>query len=991
MLQTNLYDYDLQFSLQFNNTQTLVLEPISLCLEPMNWSKIINRIPRDKKWFGFWTDYIEDKFGLLFSFEEAGGITGGGDFLMNIYETYGDQAEVYFALGYAKSQQIPSYSTGQIIKRWRVNLQEYEKKDGSHRNRFGGIMTSIEKMPFQGKLAARMKTKCAVNAVLNMDGDPLTPISSYTARLHSKTLEETTIFSSPAPITLPESVSTFFDTYLVFQLDQNGSVINELYDVFTQPAGILNTGSRLPASAGVPAPANGSGIYLTGGPSTPLTSALAPPFSTLISQYIPSTSGLLSISVVGGGPNTSWYYYGFASDPGYWTATPRVVVMRLIDGVYQIISETDGVTKIISVGGTPTGNPYPTPPMIGSFPSATNLNTSSTQYILPSVTGFTARADCHQVSGYSVDEELLNIEVLAGDQVFLHIILCPNRTVKTEVSSWIQLDNWFNTITYKQLTIAPPSTAPAYRFFDVINQMLENITGQKNALRSPILEEGGALWNVLTTNGYALRNFNALINQPTMDLESILSSIQAITFIGVGIQEINEIEYMYIDYAPNLMKSLVIDTYLDTLQWEESHDTSYSYNLWQLGYNTWQGLNLIMQDEFNTQGEYLTQFMTYGNNTFNLMSNLIGSGYLLEEQRRNQFLLNPNQSLQNDNDWFIIATSEPNAFHNLAISASNATSRIAFYQTSMALLAGDKFVLSFLPWSNTASYVLGSVVSDGATNYICQSASGNFTSNLPPHLDAVNWHVGGGANAGTIFTIVVESSTFVGEDIYSVTPAPVDELYGAYTVTITPPSPDQVFAERNQPFQICSGVIDPSTIYNGRFSPKHILYEWLPLVCVGLWFFNNSNPNNLTISQIVTTLVKMNSKFTSKFIQSEPFKGNCGTNTLVEFNREFVMTYTQDILPRDLALFSPKVGMCSIRRGWNDFELLRKALSGETGDASKDFGGLALQDSNNEVWFCHVIDLSYDQVKEMINLTVRKVKLLYSISTTDILGYATEQ
>ena len=231
-MQTNLYDNSLYFALQFQDQTTNILQPVTLCIEPMNWDKLVNDIPRDLSWYAFWSDFMEDSYGLCFTFLE----NGGGEYLKNIYDTFGDQAVVWFMFGY----------TGQKpIKKWRVNLQDYELDYGSDISEFGGVLTSIEKMPFQGKLKARMSTPCQINAYINMDGDLLTPIPVQTVRLHSKTLLEETVASTQIPITLPESVPTFFDTYLIIQPDLTNAVIDELYQVFNQPTGILDTTSRI--------------------------------------------------------------------------------------------------------------------------------------------------------------------------------------------------------------------------------------------------------------------------------------------------------------------------------------------------------------------------------------------------------------------------------------------------------------------------------------------------------------------------------------------------------------------------------------------------------------------------------------------------------------------------------------------------------------------------------------------------------------------------
>ena len=952
-MQTNLYDNSLYFALQFQDQTTNILQPLTLCIEPMNWDKLVNDIPRDLSWYAFWSDFMEDSYGLCFTFLE----NGGGEYLKNIYDTFGDQAVVWFMFGYTGHKPI---------KKWRVNLQDYELDYGSDISEFGGVLTSIEKMPFQGKLKARMSTPCQINAYINMDGDLLTPIPVQTVRLHSKTLLEETVASTQIPITLPESVPTFFDTYLIIQPDLTNAVIDELYQVFNQPTGILDTTSRIPASSGIPSAPHGSGIYTSLGPPD----VLADPFLNNICQFNPSTSGLLEVIWSGGTVDTSFYWYKTGGlTHNYWGVTPRVVVTRLILGVWTVVGEYDGTTQIVST--FVDSGVHPTAPMIGSTPSATNLNTASTQYILPSVTGSSPRGNCNQCSGYTFNEDFINIQVEAGDCVYVHLLMCTNGTTKTANNAWVQVDQFVNDITFKQLTVTPGSTSDCYRAFDIITQQLENITGQKNALISNYYSEGGAGYNRVYTNGYGLRNFNALYNQPKKSLEAFLKDEQATYCLGVGIQELEGIEYLRIEYITDFFKPLVINTYENTFEWKEKHNKDFCFNKFEFGYNKWQGLNLIMEDEFNTKGDYLTQFLKYGDAMLSKMSDTIHAGYMIEEQRRNQFNVNPNQSLQEDETLFCINVRTPNIFllqnPSFVAPIANNNPIISFGQL-MFLQFGDAVKITFTgpgaylgtmsfgiaqseistypndnysiftegTWISGTTYGYNTIIYDnsGGGWYICYLA---VTSSTPPNLDAAHW----------------TAWIFLG---YS----------GGYTIEVIAPAPNQLFSERNQPFQICSGVIDPSTIYNGRDSLKHILYNWAPIIGIGLYFIDPLS-KDWAVSQIVTTLVRMNSKFTTKFNVDETFQGNVGQLTLNEFTREQISNIA------NYRLFSPIQGTCKIRIGWNEFEENRLALSGETGDETKDFGGLVLKDNKGEMWFCHVMDMKQNNYDEMCELNVQKV------------------
>ena len=149
---------------------------------------------------------------------------------------------------------------------------------------------------------------------------------------------------------------------------------------------------------------------------------------------------------------------------------------------------------------------------------------------------------------------------------------------------------------------------------------------------------------------------------------------------------------------------------------------------------------------------------------------------------------------------------------------------------------------------------------------------------------------------------------------------------------------------------------------------KHILFNWRPILGVGLSFIN---PDDLSfqVSQIVVTLAKMNSIFTSKFFASEPNKGNSGVLVLTEIVREFVSNY----LSNGENIYSPTGAECKIKIGQNDLNLIRMSLCGETG-TYKDFGGLILKNDFDEFWFCKVDDIQYDIVKQIATLKVQLVR-----------------
>ena len=878
-LQTNLYDSEIYFALSYNGFSTFILEP-------KGWDKITNHIPRDPKWMGFWSDFIEDKYGMLFTYASDGDLTGGAQMLYDIYNGIGSEAIVYFSMG------IMNFNTPQQINEWKINLNVYVED-------FGGVSTSIEKMPFQGKLRARMSKSVTINDYTGADGNLLTPIPNSTLRLHSKSILETTGGESQSKQISDEYVDGGANLFLVLITpDQSNLAPNELSNVFTQQMGFVNTGTN-------------SGDALT-----------SDTFTNQISNYVPTTSGTVSISYSGSFTFWAWCRNASMGTVGIidgslsFTVTPRLVVQRYIGNTLTIVNTYLGTPSVMDV--TSPGFTFPAVPPIGSFPQVTGTGPSPTEN----------RNQSNTLNFSWNENSFQNILLQQGDNVYIHLFLTHQSFVGGSLTSPFSgllmfVDNYTNNIEYTQLTVTPGSTAPAYRAFDLLTQMVESITGQKNAVISNYFSEGGEGYKFLFSNGYGIRNFGGSSYKMIKDLSSFLTSLQNIECLGVGIKKISGIEYLVIEKMSHFFQNGVILRNIDTFLWKNKHSSKFCYNKVEYGYSKFEGLNLIQQDEYNVSCSALLQFLQTQDNVLNIQTDLIYSGYLLEEQRRNQFIANPGQSLTNDSDWFGIATFEPNIFKSIIVQFDNVDLRVGFFQTSMTLILGDTFT------------------------------------------------VDSGSNLGTIFTIQSEVPGYpiLGLDIYQITPAPINEAPFTTNLTIIPSSPDQVFAERNQPFSICSGIIDPSTIYNARRSPKHILYNWRPLLGVGLFFVDIMSPD-FSVSQIINTPVKMNSLLTTKYLPTEQFKGNIGDLTITEINREFITNY----LHLGSNLFQPTGAECKIKIGWNEMNILRQALSGETGDTTLDYGGVVLNDDKGQNWFCHIIDIQYDIVKQVATLDVQKVK-----------------
>lgn len=878
MIQTNLYDFVCYFALTVNGVKTEIFEPSS-------WDKITNHIPRDPVFHGFTSDFIEDKYGLLFTFEVAlslfdrSPLTGGGQILMDAYESTGPDTEVFFEFGERRrATLIP-------IKKWRVYLTEYGRD-------FGGVGTSIEKMPLQGKIRSRQNSPVSLNQFQNFDKNTLTPISTWQLRLHNKTLQETSISQS----TNPSDSNEYFDGggqiyEILIQPDMSNLVTNELSQVFEQPLGLINTTIRN-----------------TDYPGPPLATQRIP-FTDLICQYTAHTSGSLNVDYSG---QCDFWWWEDNVNIASWIVTPRVVVQRLIGGVQTIIGIVNGTGTAI------TGTAFPVHPPPG---------------ILPSISGAVIANSCSFL-GYTWGEHFTDIQILAGDNVYIQLYMKYTFTQPlVTLGLGIQIASYTNDVTLTQLTNTPASTCNGYRIFDVLTQMVECCTGQKNAVISEFFSEGGPGYNYLLTSGYGIRNFGRPGFGFKQALQQILVNLQAVFCIGVGFRTIGDFDYMVVENVKDFYKNRIIGTYKNSFGWKDVHNNAVCYNQAELGFNKYAINELKMIDEFCVDGSFLLQTVKTQSNILSKKSAFIASGYTIELQRRNQFLQNPGENLPFDDDIFLIATHDSNLYTNVTLRFDGASAiypwggnSIILWPDTQAFLQGDQILFTVGIWAGLTFTIYGEVpgypLVDGHDAYYCYE------------------------------TIPV--GTWTTSNDYEV---------------LAPPS--FVFAEKSEPFDICMNVINPQTIYNGRLSVKHILYNWSPVLAVGMNWINPGSVD-FSVSQIFTTMPKMNNQFTTKYRAAELNKGYVGNRLMMEIDNVNASDYLQD-----QAIYTPKGGEVKIYIGWNEFMELTHALCGELGDDTKDHGGIVVNDDLGRFWFVHVMDMQHDPVQQIASLKVQKVRQVW--------------
>lgn len=396
--------------------------------------------------------------------------------------------------------------------------------------------------------------------------------------------------------------------------------------------------------------------------------------------------------------------------------------------------------------------------------------------------------------------------------------------------------NFVNFISLGQTTYEDISDSDAYRIFDVLNQAVYIMTGKPNRLISSFFDTGGEAEKYALLNGYSLRNYNVTDHPMQLSFKKAVQAIKAIFNIGVGYRSILGEDYIMVEKMMHYFNDAIIIMIDAVFDYEETYLKDYIYNEFESGYEKYENDSYKTIDEFNTEQTLLLP-LKQTKNKLPEKCPFIASGFAIETQRREQFKEQIAESVNNDDEIFIIA-----------------------YRT----VSGDHY------------------------------------------------------------------------------------------------------AEKDEPFDTLTNVFSPETIYNGRITPKHMEYNWAPLLNIGTNFQHDS-------FLIKTTLAKNDNTFTVRFDPSEPNKMYAGVETLVQNGEIFLEDFGDRVRP-----FLPNGANFKARVPFSDINKLKQALKGDwpTGDGMEDInhGCIVAPDDFGVKWLFHVLGVDYEPSKEIATFQCAKIR-----------------
>jgi hypothetical protein len=211
------------------------------------------------------------------------------------------------------------------------------------------------------------------------------------------------------------------------------------------------------------------------------------------------------------------------------------------------------------------------------------------------------------------------------------------------------------------LTLQPPSQAKGMLVYEALQSLMESITGTVNLVYSEFfgrIANGYALNGLgsmfAVTNGFFVRNFNITNRALTIDFKKFLLSLRSIWNIGISYEYISSILRIVIEDISHYFQDNEIIRITEYSDYSEETAKEFIYNEIEVGYNKFQDEGEYLLDEFNTKLQFSTPIKT-NKQKLSLMSDLITSGYAIEDTRRMQFSEKPVDSMTYDDDNFLIA------------------------------------------------------------------------------------------------------------------------------------------------------------------------------------------------------------------------------------------------------------------------------------------------------------------------------------------------
>lgn len=249
-----------------------------------------------------------------------------------------------------------------------------------------------------------------------------------------------------------------------------------------------------------------------------------------------------------------------------------------------------------------------------------------------------------------------DVELSAGDNIYWFIEVNASAGVTGLSVTQRAVD-----IKIEALEEAQSSKASGWLIFDTINYLARNITNNRTFLKSNFLAykssqialDGEGALNIFT-NGKQIRKYNTADHPLKTSIKDAINTAKNIWCLGYGFETLGGSEFLRIERVPHFYQNKKILQIDLVISYDEEVARDLIFNEITYGYEKFlaEGLNVL--DEYNTKHETLQPIRTH-KAKIEILSPAISSGYSIEKSRRNQFVDTPTDSVENDEDLFIIS------------------------------------------------------------------------------------------------------------------------------------------------------------------------------------------------------------------------------------------------------------------------------------------------------------------------------------------------
>lgn len=465
------------------------------------------------------------------------------------------------------------------------------------------------------------------------------------------------------------------------------------------------------------------------------------------------------------------------------------------------------------------------------------------------------------------------------------------------------------------------SASKGLTYGECILQALRVVTGLNDPLRAPMLgiqdastRVSGEAANYLVASGFMIRKFDEANRPLKTSLSELITSGDALFCIGMQYDETSSGQYIKIMPAKDFYAGSEIIYITSCSDYKEGADKELSYNQIEIGYEKYieDPLAIGNLDEYNTRHEYQTPIRTE-KNKWSKLSKLIGSGYAIEQTRREQFTDKPNDSTQFDDNNFLIAF--------IAGAGSSLTNTMNFNgvgSNNYIGLGNDTVVPSWV--------VVGMAL----------QVSGTVSNNrvfTVTKIDVINRRIEVLENVTTsllFLSATISAYNYIGK------------------------------AEKDEPFDSVTNLFGSETAYNLRRTPKRMLITHMPFIASGL---KRKEQTEL----IKSTFVKNNGLLATQLENTEPYPlGDINFDEWTE-NESAALSKFQD----GERIFSPEKITFNCRLTKAEVNLIRRALLGKTG-TSIDYGYISVNNNKGEKVSGYPLKITYNVNSEECKLILRK-------------------